>query len=523
MRVTLYQCKNFDYWQHDLEAALIKLGFNVSFLRSGIFAYHKKTSTKVRGIEQADGFQLIREPIGVSSWALGIKDHRKYFESKTGDAVKQSEQVLFGGNPQKYPIPIERVKACVELGAQLGEVLEGFSADSILPDSFESAVHQRNHFILGNGQVPIEANIGRLLKFNGFLEKPECCELTLLADDPNDSIVLKYANNLERGLRNYGLKGSVTSKSFDVGLSMSKENLSSGKVCLLALSGSRGTSLEPKELAVMDHLDGCEVPYRMFSINNPELFWSSLDQVGVLAMLAGGIPYRMNLNWPANRLIYSVGVDLGHPLHAGDSRLAVSLMAPDGQHINTFVRSQKRDETADSENLFRMLRETSSLAKEHAGKRSIEFLVLRDGRRNAGESLRGYLDNLSPHMTLVDVSKRVNAYAYSPSSFAPGVCGDVLHFNKGGATLAITAPSVTGAQIPMLRKIRIDNGWDGLQLGREKVAEVICSLAFSPALGFKPHGNPGPVYWADGAASISDQNCLFRGIAEIKKELLKSK
>jgi len=118
-------------------------------------------------------------------------------------------------------------------------------------------------------------------------------------------------------------------------------------------------------------------------------------------------------------------------------------------------------------------------------------------------------------MTLVDVSKRVNAYAYSPSSFAPGSCGDVLHFNKGEATLAITAPSATVAQIPMLRKIRIDKGWDGLQLGREKVAEVVCSMAFSPALGFKPHGNPGPVYWADGAASISSENCHFRGIKQI--------
>lgn len=515
MITTLHNYQFNNSWLGDLSVALNLLSLKVLRQRNGIFAYKEKIPTKLKGVEQADGFLIVREPLGLGEWALGIKDHRKYFDSEKGDSIKQSEQVLFDRNPQKYPRPFERVKACAILGVKLGEVLDGFTGESLAPDSFERKVHEKNHLVTRSGETPINPSIGRLLKFNGFLKCPTNLELIILAGDPDNSVVRQYAVNMERGFRNYGFQGKVISQSFDFGLRMPEGNLSKHSVGLIALSGNRGSALHPKELAVMEHLDRCGVPYRMFSINNSELFWSSLDQVGALVMLAGGIPYRMNLNWPEGRPIYSVGVDVGHPLHVGDSKLAVSLMAPDGEHLNTFMCAQKRDETADQNNLFHMLRETSELAKEHAGAKQIEFLVLRDGRRNPGESLSGYLNNLSSQMTLVDVSKRVNAYAYSPGSFAPGACGDVLHFNQGGATLAITAPSATSAQIPMLRKIRIDKGWDGLQLGREKVAEVICSMAFSPALGFKPHGNPGPVYWADGAASISLENCHFRGIKQI--------
>lgn len=515
MNVTLYKYANLDSWIEDISIGLPHLGYRFFKQRNGVFAYQEKIPTKLKGVEQADGFLIVREPLGLGEWALGIKDHRKYFDSVTGDAIKQSEQVLFGGDPQKYPRPLERIKACARLGAKLGEVLNGLEGESLAPDSFERKVHEKNHLVTRSGETPINPSIGRLLKFNGFLKCPTNLELIILADEPGNSVVRQYAGNMERGFRNYGFQGKVISQIFDVGLRMPQKNLSKHSVGLIALSGNRGSALNPKELAVMEHMDKCGVPYRMFSMNNSELFWSSLDQVGALVMLAGGIPYRMNFNWPEGRPIYSVGVDVGHPLHVGDSKLAVSLMAPDGEHLNTFVCAQKRDETADQKSLFHMLRETSSLAKEHAGTQQVEFLVLRDGRRNPGESLRGYLNNLSSQMTLVDVSKRVNAYAYSPASFVPGSCGDVLHFNQVGATLAITAPSATSAQIPMLRKIRIDKGWDGLQLGREKVAEVICSMAFSPALGFKPHGNPGPVYWADGAASISSANCHFRGIPNI--------
>ena len=103
----------------------------------------------------------------------------------------------------------------------------------------------------------------------------------------------------------------------------------------------------------------------------------------------------------------------------------------------------------------------------------------------------------------------------------PGCAGDVLYFGDEKVPLAVTAPSATSMQIPTVRKIRVDRGWDGLGLGIEKVTEVICAMAYSPALGLKPHGNPGPVYWADGAASISPDNCHFRGIKEIKRNFNK--
>ena len=192
-------------------------------------------------------------------------------------------------------------------------MLDGFTGESLAPDSFERKVHEKNHLVTKSGEAPINPSIGRLLKFNGFLKCPTNLELIILADEPDNSVVRQYAANIERGFRNYGFQGKVISQSFDAGLRMPQKNLSKHSVGLIALSGNRGSALHPKELAVMEHLDRCGVPYRMFSMNNSELFWSSLDQVGDWQMLAGGIPYRMNFNWPKGRPIYSVGVMLGIP------------------------------------------------------------------------------------------------------------------------------------------------------------------------------------------------------------------
>ena len=172
MNVTLYKYTNLNSWIEDISIGLPHLGYRFLKQRNGVFAYQEKILTKLKGVEQADGFLIVREPLGLGEWALGIKDHRKYFDSVTGDAIKQSEQVLFGGNPQKYPRPFERIKACARLGAKLGEVLDGFTGESLAPDSFERKVHEKNHLVTKSGEAPINPSIGRLLKFNGFLKYP---------------------------------------------------------------------------------------------------------------------------------------------------------------------------------------------------------------------------------------------------------------------------------------------------------------------------------------------------------------
>ena len=147
MNTTLYKYKKLETWIEDLSIALGELGFRFLKQREGIFAYQNLTSTTLKGIEQSDGFMIVREPIGKGEWALGIKDHRKYFETGTHEPVKKSEQVLFNGAPAKYPRPAQRVRACAELGAKLAEVLPDFSNDPLIADDFEKGVYQKSNLI----------------------------------------------------------------------------------------------------------------------------------------------------------------------------------------------------------------------------------------------------------------------------------------------------------------------------------------------------------------------------------------
>ena len=522
MKTTLFQYDSLDTWLDDLPGALGSLGYSVRQERRGLFAYEKTVPTNLEGVVRADGFLVVREPLEQGECALGVKDHRKYFLESSGEPVRRPEQVLFAGSPPAYPAPHERVRASAALGEELGGILPGFADSPVEPGAVALGVHEKTMLVPGGGRaVPAKAKIGQLLKYNGFNKNPDDLRVLVIGEDLSNQQFQGYAKCISAGFSNYGIKGKLRMMDFARARELGPGDFPAGTVGLLALAGSSDTPPSVTEGEMMDRLDELGAGYRMFSLRNPELFWSSLDQVGILASLAGGIPYAMDFGWPDGEPVYSVGVDLGHPLHRGPSVLAVSLLSPDGLHLGTFTSLQKRDETADSRTLDAMLRKAALLARDHGGESETNFLVLRDGRRNPGETLPAYRNALSPRLSLVDVSKRVNAYVYDPLRYAPGNAGDVLFLGEERLPLAVTAPSATRMQIPTLRKIRVDRSWDGLGLGTDKIAEVVCGMAYSPALGLKPHGNPGPVYWADGAASVSAANCHFRGVKNISSVLTK--
>ena len=259
------------------------------------------------------------------------------------------------------------------LGGRAGGILPGFADSPVEPGAVALGVHEKTMLVPGGGrQCPQRPKSGNCSSTMDSI-RIRMTRVLVIGEDLSNQQFQGYAKCISAGFSNYGIKGKLRMMDFARARELGPGDFPAGTVGLLALAGSSDTPPSVTEGEMMDRLDELGAGYRMFSLRNPELFWSSLDQVGILASLAGGIPYAMDFGWPDGEPVYSVGVDLGHPLHRGPSVLAVSLLSPDGLHLGTFTSLQKRDETADSRTLDAMLRKAASLRGIMVGKAKRTF------------------------------------------------------------------------------------------------------------------------------------------------------
>ena len=161
--------------------------------------------------------------------------------------------------------------------------------------------------------------------------------------DPQDVRAENYINFLKIAFRSYGEVVGFTIRSFTA-----CHEIPCGAVGLVGLQGFKGESLDGDELKLLESLDANNARYRTFSFANQDMKWSAYDQAASLVYTAGGVPYKLDLPWPdVLKNIYSIGVDLGHPIGAEKSILAVSLIDPQGIHIKSWRYEQARSENAD--------------------------------------------------------------------------------------------------------------------------------------------------------------------------------
>ncbi|MBE9569122.1 MAG: hypothetical protein IMF11_00715 [Proteobacteria bacterium] len=470
-------------------------------------------------LSYVDGWIIVRQWLGPKQNGISINPHRFYFESSPEVPSAKPEREIVAEAAPKRPSVAERIKSCFNLASVLADHIDGFDAKPNRMAHCEREVHKHTALLLGGGSVaPAGESLGTLLMKHGFFEVPEGLGVVIAAQDIKHQAVIGYRQEVEAALRRCGIQGDVlivsllkVAERLDA-LDRGSKKKKSAKALLIGIPGRRGEALPSAIEGVLNRLDDRQLSYRLFSIDNKSLEWSAFDQLGSLLQATGGVPYSLQLPWPAEvRSPVCLGVDIGHPLSSRESWLALSLVDSRGVHLGSWRCLQPRDETARIETLAKGLTWVKDAISGH-GRQNSDVLVFRDGRLHFGEKVATYAEALGGRVSFVEIAKNHNPVMFiigdDPKPVGPGtVC-----FPESSVTSFIVPISPTSEKhLPRTLKIHMRAEWDSLGLGIKRVASLTAGLSFSPSLGLRPHGLPAPIYWANGIASIGPRNRQFGG------------
>ena len=505
--LTLFRFDSMDDWRSELLDALQKIGYTTYQKRNAVWAWEDGKTVPCQNDQPsvAYGCEFTREPLGTDEPCLAIRAKEIYFQK--GEVVhlvpEQKKQV--SGPAQEL-----RIEYCLKIAERLATIIPGLEAMPVRIRSAHSGVHQRTSLVFKNHKTDpaIDRPWTGLRKF-GFHTMPKNFKVVVFVMLPTDERVQSYIAFLRNAFRSYGEIVDIEIRPFF----SDYHDLREGAVGLFGLEGSKEVSLREEELEFLDRLDRKNVRYRMFSLANSDMKWSAFDQAVSLVHTAGGIPYHLELPWPeAKSCIFSIGVDLGHPIKEAKSILAISLIDPKGLHIKSWRYEQARSENADLSALQCALAKAKALAEKISPEEECRFLVVRDGRRNKSERVGHYREVLGQAMTFVDLSKRRSCHMFALRTRPkPAEPGTVLFVGKKNTPFIVPIAPAFHQQMINPQKVNLRKEWDGLGLGFGRVCALLTGMCYSPSLGMKPHRSPAPIYWANGIAGIQESNCQFRG------------
>jgi hypothetical protein len=270
-----------------------------------------------------------------------------------------------------------------------------------------------------------------------------------------------------------------------------------------------GTEIDPETLQVVDEMDTLRMPYRFFSLDNSALAWSSLDETGILLQLAGGSPFALDLPLPdaGGPAFVFLGIDLGHPKTGPLSWLVVTAVDAQGQLLAYWKGQQLRDETPDAAKLQEAMKWIHNQLRQQYGG-DYRPVVMRDGRMLANESLRTFGPCWGEAFTAVEVIKRPVPLMLEGDACA--LAGTMCVPDGSDYFFLLTSRSRVSGHVAQPLKVRVS--FDGLALGRDRIARLLTGLCYAPALGLSPTRSPAPIYWADGIAAIGPTNHQFAGL-----------
>ena len=337
------------------------------------------------GISYVDGFRLSPVKLNRRSHALSINPHVYFFENgaNTPSDKPMWDLIPISVTPRLTPLStlLEQLRSfhrqLVDAGCGIAD--EPVKLQSALSDLLSSI-----HLLAGPRAVEhiVSSPLGRVFQQYGFEHAP--ADLTLYISSPEDfgDEVNGYGRFISDAFARLHVRCRVLTNDW-AELMHSVENRRAGAspfVVLVGVHGKKGDPLSNTTLSALALLDENVVPYRLFSLENKAMKWSSFDQSAILVEASGGSAFSLDLPHREDLppLIF-IGLDLGHPLRKKESWVVATIVDGSG-HLRGYWRSkQDRDETLRRGTLEAALTWLYlHLRKRYGG--NYRPVVLRDGR-----------------------------------------------------------------------------------------------------------------------------------------------
>lgn len=502
--LTAFQTSNQADFPHKVSSSLIEAGYRIEENRHALEAYRPGLEWSVAGIGTVLGGCLLKRLSGgggkwvcvVPHWGLPGVDLTSTDRARVDRIVTNSKAFSATG----------RLYECFRLIQATGcPALIGSA-----PVSLASA----GRVILGNGSRPLGAI--PFLALKGLsLQPPARSHLLftsqIYAKGQLDSYVHKISSALDSMGASIPTRHLEFEKFFRSLSRMTPEKVQDQSVVLIGVSGSRKDKQPiPKETAqAFQIMDRLHIPYRIFGQPSLDSHYPANGMAPYLAMLLGASLREVELA-PAFAQTIFLGLDLGHPLHLGNSVPVLSVVDSRGRLLAWWRGQQIRDETLRRETMTRATAWLINWLRTNSRQAS-DFVILRDGKLNKNDGMEQLKQALPSPSTLVEVVKNPMPLMGQNGALAkPGTWVEVVPGRDG--FLQMPKPSVQGhiANPLRLRKTLQDD-----LHSLEDIAGAVFALCHAPTLGMQIPSAPAPIYWSDGLSASSVEDLQFRGLNHV--------
>lgn len=493
---------------------LVGAGFN-SFQR-GNRLFVLDEMNRVGSCKYADGYSLQRMWLAPRRNAISILAKRIYFcaDGKTPDHRAEHE-VLSGIKRPQAPFAEEYV---AKQHLILDLLIKGFrrSINFVPIDQLEIDLCEFRtvHIETTDHQSPPNS-LNQIYREYGFDNVPLDFTISICpVDTVQDTAARQFKTRLEQVAQRRGseLTVKIVTRNAVVNRIRQLDELGQSALSghsLLLLLPQKNCPIRNETLSLISSLESANVPFRRAYQDDPHEF-SIPDQFPSLLIASGGIPHRsrMVVN---NHSVWTIGVDLSHGLDSDTSRLALTLVNPDGQLVGTWDTQQPRDETARATSLSILLKECK--------KRLYDFdptphvVVLRDGRLFENEDHELYREEIGVKLSLFEYRKRNTPQIIQQSSPQTSIRLPTAALVPNENTILIATSPPRNDRAPLsIAKVTWKSAWNGLGLTAKQISKLLTISASSPGLGLHSRHLPAAIYWADGIAGRNRNDLRFYGV-----------
>ena len=507
-------------WLHSAHSVLNAAGMFTSARNTEILVW--KDRRRYRSMNYSDGWLVRRLWLSPRRGALAVTSRRIYFIGDSAEPDRTPEHILVPANRPPSPSAAEELDSQWMLIRALADGLGATTKPVDLQRIDSDLKAARSVRIGSNAYLSPPATLNALYREHGFDETPNNFRVTVCPlESVSEMVANRFVNKLRQANSQRNVDGTVrlanvieiTQRLTD--MKRSGHAVATGR-CVLFILPSQHEKPRPESLSLIATLEAAGIPFRRAYADDPVDF-SIPDQLPSLVIAAGGRPHRSPAQVPGAP-VWTVGVDLSHPVDSPFSILALTLVDPDGGLAGAWTRKQARDETVRGEALAVML--DLCRARLASCDQSPRVMILRDGRMFENEDSGLYRRGLGAPVSLFEYRKRGNPQIVRPGGVHASPREPLAVMLPGASTMfVVTATPRTEHALPSVAKVTWRPDWNGLDLDPPAIGRLLAASATAPGLGLQPRHLPAAIYWADGIAGASDGDLRFRGVPVQRAEI----